>query len=107
MKTILHLTFEDGLKVVDALKNVALENGWEEEEIAESGVVEEYSRVVDAALTAMGFGLEIENSSANEENFPEEEEEEEDIPNEDEDEDEYDFPFDEDTINKIGRLLGL
>ncbi len=100
MKTILHLTFEDGLKVVDALKNVALENGWEEDEIAECGVIEEYSHVADVVLTALGFSLEIENASTNEEDFPEEEEE--DFSDEDEDDD---FPFDEDTINKIGRLL--
>ena len=104
MKTTLHLTFEDGLKVVDALKNVALENGWEEDEIVESGVIEEYSRVADAALTALGFNLEIENTSDEEEDFPEEEEEDEDFSDEDDDDD---FHFDEDTINKIGRLLGL
>ena len=59
MKLALNLTFEDGLKVVEAMKNVAIESGWDAEELDECGVIEEYSRVIDAALTAMGIEVSI------------------------------------------------
>ena len=84
MEMTLNLTFEDGLKVVEAMKDVAIENGWDAEELDECGVLEEYSRVVDAALAAMGINV---NISAN----PSCEDEDED-----EDFDEEDFDFDED-----------
>lgn len=77
MKLALNLTFEDGLKVVEAMKNVAIENGWDAEELDECGVIEEYSRVIDAALTAMGIEVSIDGT-----------------PSEEEGEDEDDFNFD-------------
>lgn len=84
MKLALNLTFEDGLKVVEAMKNVAIENGWDAEELDECGVIEEYSRVIDAALTAMGINISIDaNPSCEDED-------------EDEDFDEEDFDFDDD-----------
>lgn len=81
MEMTLNLTFEDGLKVVNAMRNVAIDSGWEADELADSGVIEEYSRVVDAALSAMGINLSISNTPSDEE---------------DEDFDEEDFDFDED-----------
>lgn len=59
MKLALNLTFEDGLNVVEAMKNVAIENGWDAEELDECGVIEEYCRVVDAAMAAMGISVNI------------------------------------------------
>ncbi len=59
MEMTLNLTFEDGLKVVEAMKDVAIENGWDAEELDKCGVIEEYSRVVDAALAAMGISVNI------------------------------------------------
>ena len=78
MKLTLNLTFEDGMKVVEAMKETAIENGWDAEELDECGVIEEYSRVVDAALTAMGIEVSIDGTPSNDN---------EDA-NEDEDEDE-------------------
>lgn len=84
MEMTLNLTFEDGLKVVEAMKDVAIENGWDAEELDECGVLEEYSRVIDAALTAMGINISIDaNPSCEDED-------------EDEDFDEEDFDFDDD-----------
>ena len=57
MEMTLNLTFEDGMKVVEAMKNVAIENGWNTEEL--DGIIEEYSRALDAALTAMGIEVRI------------------------------------------------
>lgn len=53
MKTTLNLTNEEGLKLVDALKNVAIGCGWNEDELADSGVMEEYAAVVEAAFAAL------------------------------------------------------
>lgn len=88
MKLALNLTFEDGLKVVEAMKNVAIENGWDAEELDECGVIEEYSRVIDAALTAMGIEVSIDGTPSEEEGedfyedvFDDEDEEEDDDDN--------------------------
>lgn len=84
MEMTLNLTFEDGLKVVESMKETAIENGWDAEELDECGVLEEYSRVIDAALTAMGINISIDaNPSCEDED-------------EDEDFDEEDFDFDDD-----------
>ena len=84
----LNLTFEDGMKVVEAMKNVAIENGWDTEELDECGVIEEYSRVIDAALTAMGINISIDANPSCED---EDEDEDEDF-----DEEDFDFDFDDD-----------
>ena len=86
MEMTLNLTFVDGLKVVEAMKETAIENGWDAEELDECGVLDEYSRVVDAALAAMGINV---NISAN----PSCEDEDED---EDFDEEDFDFDSDDD-----------
>lgn len=59
MKMNLDMSFEEGLNVVNALRECAIENGWDEDELDESGVIEEYTSAVDAALTAMGISVSI------------------------------------------------
>jgi hypothetical protein len=59
MKMTLNLTFEDGMKVVEAMKKVAIENGWDAEELDECSIIEEYSSVIDAVLAAMGIEVSI------------------------------------------------
>ena len=86
MKMTLNLTFEDGLKVAKAIKNLAIESGWESEELDECGVMEEYSRVVDVALAAMGIEVRINGTPS------EEEEDDDDFDNFDD----YDYDDDDD-----------
>jgi hypothetical protein len=57
MKMTLNLTYEDGMKVVEAMKNVAIENGWNTEEL--DGIIEEYCGALDAALAATGISVSI------------------------------------------------
>ena len=57
MKIMLNAT--EGRKVLDALVDVAVSNGWNEDELEESGVIEEYTTAVDAAMQAMGLELVI------------------------------------------------
>lgn len=59
MKMNLDMTFEDGAKIINALRECAISNGWNENELDECGVLEEYATVVDAALTAMGITVNI------------------------------------------------
>ena len=73
MEMTLNLTYEEGAKVIHALKDVALKQGWSEEDIVDAGILEEFSEVVDAALEAMGIKVSIDASPA------EEEEEDEDM----------------------------
>lgn len=85
MEMTLNLTFEDGLKVIEAMKETAIKNGWDAEELSNGGIVEEYSRAVDAALGAMGITINIDvNPSCKDED------EDEDF-----DEDDFDFDFDD------------
>lgn len=83
MKTTLNLTNEEGLKLVDALKNVAIGCGWNEDELADSGVMEEYAAVVEAAFSALGIQVLIDG-------------EPEDDDDEDFDLDDLDFDDDDD-----------
>ena len=83
MEMTLNLTYEDGLKVVKAMKEAAIESGWDAEELDECGVIDEYSLAVDAALAAMGISISIDaNPSCKDED-------------EDFDEDDFDFDFDD------------
>lgn len=59
MKMNLNMNFEEGMNVVNALRECAINNGWDEDELDESGVMEEYTSAVDAALTAMGISVSI------------------------------------------------
>ena len=90
MNMTLNLTYEDGMKVVEAMKKVAIEYGWAAEELDESGVIAEYSSVVDAALTAMGINVSIDAN-------PSCEDEEVDIDFDDDDDDDDDDDWDEDV----------
>lgn len=67
MKMTLNLSFEDGLKVAEAMRDTAIENGWDAEELDDCGIIEEYARVVDAALTAMGIKVSINGTPSYEE----------------------------------------
>ena len=57
MKMTLNLTYEDGMKVFEAMKDVAIKNGWNTGEL--DGIIEEYSSALDAALTVMGIEVRI------------------------------------------------
>ena len=107
MEMTLNLTFEDGLKVFEAMKNVAIENGWNEDELNECGVIEEYSYVVDAALTAMGININIDANSSCEDEDEDEDFDEDDFDfDEDEDEDEdEELPSAEEVMNLIMQVL--
>ena len=84
MKTTLNLTYEDGAKVIHALQEVALKQGWNENDMVDAGIIEEFCEVVDAALTAMGIKVSIDAT-------PSCEDEDEDL-----DEDDFDFDDEED-----------
>ena len=81
MKLALNLTFEDGMKVVEAIKETAIEN-------------DSYSRVVDAALAAIGISVSIAGE-------PEVEDYDDDFDDEEWDEDEengyFNSDYDDDT----------
>lgn len=98
MEMTLNLTFEDGMKVVEAMRNVAIENGWNPEELNECGVIEEYSGVLDAALAAMGIKVNIDYTPSDDDSFIDEDDfDEEDFDEEDfEDEEDLD---DEEEVN--------
>ena len=84
----LTLTANEGRKVLDALVDVALAHGWDEDELEESGVLEEYSSAVDAAMEAMGLGVSIVPDDDDDDDEEEDEEEFDSLWGEDEDEDE-------------------
>ena len=88
MKMNLDMSFEEGMKVVSALRECAIKNGWDEDELDESGVMEEYTAAVDAALTAMGISISIASEP--------EVEDDDDSDDEEWDEDEEDGYFDSD-----------
>lgn len=91
MKMNLDMSFEEGLNVVNALRECAIENGWDEDELDESGVMEEYTAAVDAALTAMGISVSIASE-------PEVEDDDNDDPDDEEwDEDEEGGYFNSDN----------
>lgn len=68
MKTTLNLTNEEGLELLNALKNVAIGCGWNEDELAESGVMEEYAAVVEAAFAALNIHVLIESEPEDDDN---------------------------------------
>lgn len=89
MKTTLNLTYEDGLKVVEAMKDIATKYDWTDEEIVKLDIIEQYTSAVDAALAAMGISVSIAGE-------PEIEVEEDDFDDEEWDEDEEDGYFNSD-----------
>ena len=70
------LTATEGNKVLDALANVALSQGWNEDELEESGVMEEYIEAVDAAMKAMDLAVEVDPDEDEDEEYDEDEFEE-------------------------------
>lgn len=78
----LNLSATEGRKMVKAMCDLAIERGWEPDELEECGVIAEYGAVIDAAMKAIGLEIEID---------PNEEDEDEDEEYADEDyyEDEY------------------
>lgn len=74
MKMNLDMTFEEGKKIIEALHECAIKNGWNEDELDACGVMEEYTSAVDAALTAMGISVNIDNKPEVEDNDSDDEE---------------------------------
>lgn len=101
MKMNLDMSFEEGLKVVEALRECAINNGWEKDELDDSGIMDEYAAVVDAALIAMGITVNIDKE-------PKVEDEDEHCDaaadcyfcNSDEDEDDKEWDWGEDDDNE-------
>jgi len=87
MKTTLNLTYEEGLKLVDAMKNVAIGCGWNVDELAESGVMEEYAAVVEAAFTALDIHVVIDGEPEDEDDDEDFDLDDLDFDDDDEDED--------------------
>lgn len=111
MKMNLDMTFEEGKKVIEALHECAIKFGWTEEDLDESGVMEEYTFVVDAALTAMGISINIAGKpepEVEDDDFDDEEWDEDEeggyFNSDDEDEDE-ELPSDEEVMNLIMQVL--
>jgi hypothetical protein len=88
MKMNLSLNFDEGMAVVDALRDCAIEQGWDENELEDSGVIEEYSKAVDAALKAMGINVYVDTELDDDDDADDDEDSIEGYEDEDEDEDE-------------------
>ena len=71
----LHLSATEGRKILVALHDLAIERGWDEDELDESGVLAEYGAAVDAAMNAIGMTVDIDPD----EEWEEDEEDEEDM----------------------------
>lgn len=107
MKMNLSMSFEEGLKVIEALRKCAMDNGWDEDELEDSGVIEEYTAAADAALTALGISVNIAKTPEVEDDDEDKEDDDFDLDdlddlddeddNEDEDEDDEDDDEEEDT----------
>lgn len=117
MKINLDMTFEEGKKIIEALRECAINNGWDEDELDESGVMEEYTSAVDAALTAMGISVDIATEPEVEDEdenkycdaaadcyFCNSDDEEQDE-NEDEEDEDEELPSDEEVMNLIMQVL--
>lgn len=87
MKMNLSLNFDEGMAVVDALRDCAIEQGWDENELEDSGVIEEYSKAVDAALKAMGINVSVDPELDDDDDVGDDEDSIEGYEDEDEDED--------------------
>lgn len=99
MKTTITITANEANELIEALRNHALNFGWNEEELDDCGVMEEYTEVVDVALATLGLDLKIDIS----EEEPEEEEEDEEP--EDEEVEEAFGPFIKARYNFIETYL--
>ena len=101
MKTILKVTNEEGKKMLEELKNVALEFGWEEEDFANCSILQEYGRAIDRAIAVLGFEINIEEESSDDED------EEYDFDDEDELEDCEDYDGEDDEPSNAEFFLDL
>lgn len=122
MKMNLDMSFEEGLKVVEAMRECAINNGWEKDELDESGIMDEYAAVVDAALIAMGITVNIDKEPkvededehcdaaadcyfCNSEDEEWHEDEEGGYFNSDDDDEDEELPSDEEVMNLIMKVL--
>ena len=113
MKMNLDMSFEEGMNVVNSLRECAINNGWDEDELDECGVIEEYTSAVDAALSAMGISVSIDSEPTVDEEQDEDEDEEaisfnsdyEDEDDEEDDEDDDELPSDDEVFRMIRRVL--
>ena len=122
MKMNLDMSFEEGLNIIEALRECAINNGWDENELNECGVIDEYCRAVDAALTAMGISVSIDNepkAEAEDEDenqycdsaadcfFCNSDEEDDDFNSDDDEEEDEDdeLPSDDEVFRLIRRVL--
>lgn len=122
MKMNLDMSFEEGLKVVEAMRKCAISNGWEKDELDESGIMDEYASVIDAALIAMGITVNIDKEPkiededehcdaaadcyfCNSEDEEWHEDEEGGYFNSDDDEEDEELPSDEEVMNLIMKVL--
>lgn len=106
----LTLTFEEGLKVVEAMRNAAIDNGWEPEEFDECGAIEEYGHMLDVAMKAMGIDFSVNTNPACEDEAKDSDEEDfdfnfDDEEDEDKEEDDEELPSDEEVMNLIKQVL--
>ena len=113
MKMNLDMSFEEGMNVVNSLRECAINNGWDEDELDECGVIEEYTSAVDAALSAMGISVSIDSEpTVDDEEQDEDEEEisfnsdyEDEEEDDEEDEDDDELPSDDEVFRMIRRVL--
>ncbi len=109
MKMNLDMSFEEGMNVVKSLRECAINNGWDEDELDECGVIEEYTSAVDAALSAMGISVSIDSEPTDDDEEQDEDEEDVSFTSDDDDEEEEDdddeLPSDDEVFRMIRRVL--
>lgn len=109
MKMNLDMSFEEGMNVVKSLRECAINNGWDEDELDECGVIEEYTSAVDAALSAMGISVSINSEPTVDDEEQDEDEEDVSFTSDDDDEEEEDdddeLPSDDEVFRMIRRVL--
>lgn len=112
MKMNLDMSFEEGMNVVKSLRECAINNGWDEDELDECGVIEEYTSAVDAALSAMGISVSIDSEPTVDDEEQDEDEEEisfnsdyEDEEEDDEEDEDDELPSDDEVFSMIRRVL--
>ena len=109
MKMNLDMSFEEGMNVVKSLRECAINNGWDEDELDECGVIEEYTSAVDAALSAMGISVSINSEPTVDDEEQDEDEEDVSFTSDDDDEEEEDdddeLPSDDEVFRIIRMVL--
>lgn len=112
MKMNLDMSFEEGMNVVKSLRECAINNGWDEDELDECGVIEEYTSAVDAALSTMGISVSIDSEPTVDDEEQDEDEEEisfnsdyENEEDDDEEDEDDELPSDDEVFRMIRRVL--